>query len=138
MTSWLYGGKPFEPELIGDHYGFVYSIRDRDTGKRYIGKKCFRNTKTLPPLKGQKRKRRTITESDWRDYVGSNGTLKALVEKYGRERFEREILRLCRTASEASYFEAKLQFEFDVLLSDDFHNDQIMVRINRSHLKHLK
>ncbi|ASY63621.1 Phage protein [Sinorhizobium sojae CCBAU 05684] len=138
MTGWIFDGKPFDPELIGNHYGFVYCIRDRETGKRYIGKKCFRNTKTLKPLKGKTRKRKQVTDSNWREYFGSNETLKALVEKHGSERFERTILRLCKTASEASYFEAKLQFEYDVLLSDDYHNDLIMVRLNRSHLKSLK
>ncbi|MCZ4089063.1 hypothetical protein [Sinorhizobium psoraleae] len=136
--TWLYLDKPFDPDLIGTHYGFVYCIRDRQTGKKYLGKKTFRNTKTLPPLKGQKRKRKQVTESNWRDYFGSNETLKSLVEKHGSERFERTIIRLCKTASEAAYFEAKLQFENDVLLSDDYHNDYVMVRINRSHLKHLR
>ncbi|AWI60335.1 hypothetical protein [Sinorhizobium fredii] len=138
MTGWLYEGKPFDPDLSSGQYGFVYCIRDRESGKRYIGKKCFRNTKSLPPLKGMKRKRKQVTESNWLDYFSSNETLKALIRKHGETRFEREILRLCKTASEASYFEAKWQFEYDVLLSEGYHNDFIMVRLNRSHLKHLK
>lgn len=104
----------------------------------YLGKKVFFNRKKLPPLKGKTRKRTVITESGWQTYFGSNETIKALVETDGPDRFKREILHLCRTKSECTYIEAKLQFEHDVLIRDDYYNDLIMARINRSHVRTLK
>ncbi|MCK3776220.1 hypothetical protein MZK49_05685 [Ensifer sesbaniae] len=135
MSAWQYQGADFDPELIGDYHSFVYLMVDRENGKRYIGRKIFRNTKTLPPLRGQKRKRKIVTESNWRDYFSSNETINRLVKDCGEERFERTILRLCRTASEAAYWEAKLQFENDVLLDHNYYNDLVMVRLNSRHLR---
>ena len=50
--------------------------------------------------------------------------------------FKREIVRLCKTKGECSYYEAKLQFAMEVLEHpSDFYNQQIRVRVHRSHLK---
>lgn len=130
---WTYQGKPFTSADIGKYVGFVYLITDLVNGKRYIGKKVFHSKRKLPPLKGQKRRRSKVTESDWQDYFSSSDTIKALVAEHGMERFKREILHLCRTKSECTYYEAKLQFENDVLFSDDWYNDMIMCRLSGSH-----
>lgn len=128
----------FTEEDVGDNYGFVYCITNRATGKKYIGKKFFWSKRTLPPLKGKTRKRKKIVMSDWQDYYGSNEELKMLVEKNGKDIYHREILRLCKTKGECSYYEAKLQFENDVLLSDEYYNEFIGCKIHASHIKHLK
>ena len=128
----------FTEEDVGDNYGFVYCITNRATGKKYIGKKFFWSKRTLPPLKGKTRKRKKIVMSDWQDYYGSNEELKMLVEKNGKDVYHREILRLCKTKGECSYYEAKLQFETDVLLSDEYYNEFIGCKIHASHIKHLK
>lgn len=133
---WLYQGKPFTTADIGQNVGFVYLITDSVTGKKYIGKKLFFSTRKIPPLKGKSRKRTKVTESDWQDYYSSSDTIKALVAEHGKERFKREILHLCRTKSECTYYESKLQFENDVLFSDDWHNDMIMCRLSGSHFRH--
>jgi hypothetical protein len=135
---WQYQGNEFTSADIGSMFGFVYMITDTVNGMRYIGKKQFANKKKLPPLKGKKLKRTKITESDWMDYFGSNEKIKALVETEGRERFTREILHLCRSSSECTYWESKLQFQYDVLLRDDFYNDYIQCRISGSHMRALK
>jgi hypothetical protein len=136
---WLYEGKEFTSVDIPDKIvGFVYQITDLENGMKYLGKKTLFNTKTLPPLKGQKKKRKKVTESDWQDYYGSNEKIKALVVSEGRDRFKREILKLCRSSSEATYWEAKLQFQFDVLLDPLYYNDYIMVRVSGSHMRALK
>lgn len=134
---WLYEGKEFTSEDIA-LYGFVYLITDNKTDRKYIGRKAFFSRKTLPPLKGKTRKRKTVTESDWRSYYGSNGALKELVALHGPDRFRREILHLCRSSSECAYWESKLQFQYDVLLSSDYFNDYIQCRISGSHVKTLK
>jgi len=137
---WYYRGITnfFTEEDVGDNYGFVYCITNRATGKKYIGKKFFWSKRTLPPLKGKTRKRKKIVMSDWQDYYGSNEELKMLVEKNGKDIYHREILRLCKTKGECSYYEAKLQFENDVLLSDEYYNEFIGCKIHASHIKHLK
>ncbi|AGR48033.1 NAD synthetase [Sinorhizobium phage phiM7] len=135
---WYFEGKEFTQDDIGSWVGFVYLITDLENDKKYIGKKQFFNKKTLPPLKGMKKKRKKVTESDWQDYFGSNEKIKALVEEHGRDRFRREILKLCRSTSEMTYWETKLQFEHDVLLRDDYYNDYVMCRISGSHLRALK
>lgn len=137
--SWTYEGKPFSSEDIDGHAGFVYEITDTLNGKKYIGKKKLSSTRTLKPLKGQKRKRKVVSESDWMDYYGSSEEVKALVEEYGPERFERKILRLCKTTAEMSYYEMKEQVERDVLLKpNEYYNAFVGGKVHRNHLKHLQ
>ena len=124
---------PTEDEL-SEYVGFVYLITERDTGKKYVGKKFFWSVRRLPPLKGQKRKRKVTKQSDWMDYYGSSEELKLLVEKKGGEAYYREILHLCKTKGECSYLEAKEQFDRDVLLRDDYYNAFIGCKIHAKHL----
>ncbi|MDX0197020.1 hypothetical protein [Sinorhizobium meliloti] len=133
--TWFYRGEPFTSDDISGYHSFVYRITDKETGRFYVGKKIFFNARKLPPLKGQKRKRTVVKESDWLSYFGSNETLKALVEKHGSERFRREILHLCKSKGEASFMEAYEQFAHDVLRRDDCFNDWIIVKVHRKHLK---
>tara|TARA_B100000242_G_scaffold253644_1_gene196045 strand:- start:262 stop:438 length:177 start_codon:yes stop_codon:yes gene_type:complete len=56
------------------------------------------------------------------------------VEKNGQDKFKREILKLCKTKGEMSYYEAKLQFENNVLFRDDYFNNFIGCRIHAKHL----
>ena len=134
--SWLYKDEPFDPESAPeDCAGFVYRITNQDNGMKYIGKKSMWSKRTLPPLKGQKRKRKKVFESDWREYYGSSANLNEERARIGDDRYKREILHMCKTRGEMSYWEAKLQFEYDVLLRDDYYNALIMCRINASHLK---
>ena len=74
-------------------------------------------------------------ESDWRDYFGSNEELRILVEDKGSKNFKREIIRLCKTKGEMSYFEMKEQFERDVLFNKDYYNEFIGGKIHSKHLK---
>ena len=134
---WYYNNKIFEPteDELSVYVGFVYVITELDTNKKYIGKKFFWSIRKLPPLKGQKRKRTKKTMSDWKDYYGSSEELKSLVESKGGDAYRRDILKLCKTKGECSYYEAKYQFEKDVLLRDDYYNEFIGCKIHSKHLK---
>ena len=129
--DWTYKGKLVD-SLPEDCEGFVYLITNTTNDKKYIGKKNAKATKTRPPLKGKKRKRRTTVESDWRDYWGSSDNLLNDIEALGKERFTREILHMCPSRGIASYLEAREQFERRVLESDEYYNGIINVRIGGS------
>ena len=131
---WLYENKPFE-ETPEEYQGFVYEVTEIDTGKKYIGKKNFWKPKTLPVTKTRKRRVRTRTESDWRSYFSSSSEVQQLVESKGEKNYKREILKLCKTKGEMSYYEAKLQFEHDVLFRNDYYNEFIGCKIHSKHLK---
>ena len=131
---WVYNDKEFN-ETPDEFQGFVYMVTEKDTGKKYIGKKFFWKPKTLPITKTRKRRVRTRAESDWREYYGSSKEVQSLVESKGKDNYKREILRLCRTKGECSYYEAKLQFQYDVLLSDEFYNEFIGCKIHAKHIR---
>jgi hypothetical protein len=130
---WIYRGEIFED--IGNYVGFVYIITNLRTNKRYIGKKLFHFSKTKQ-VKGKKKKFKV--ESDWLDYYGSNEELNHHVNIFGKDQFRREIIRLCTSKGEMSYFEAKYQFQYDVLESDQWYNTWIMCKVHRKHLTFLK
>ncbi len=134
--EWTFENNVFDPEesFLEDYQGFVYIITELTTDKKYIGKKFFWKPKTLPVTKKRKRKVKTRAISDWKKYYGSSQEVKTLVEEKGAENFKREVLKLCRTKGECSYYEAKLQFEYDVLLRDDFYNAFIGCKIHAKHL----
>ncbi len=135
---WSYKGEEFITDMIGDNIGFVYIVTDTVSGMKYIGKKGFFSKVTKPPLKGKKRKRRSIKESDWKTYCGSSETVKTLVEENGLGHFEREILHLCKSKGEMSYIEMREQIVRDVLLKpDEYLNGFVGGKIHRNHLKNM-
>jgi len=132
--KWLYENKEYD-ETPEEYQGFIYEITELDTGKKYIGKKNFWKPKVLPVTKSRKRRVRTRVESDWRDYYGSSAEVKLLIEKKGSDNFKREILRLCETKGEMSYYEAKEQFDREVLFSDEYYNEFIGCKIHSKHVR---
>lgn len=131
---WYYCNELYD-EAPEEYQGFVYLITEIDTDKKYIGKKFFWKPKILPKTKTRKRRVRTRVESDWKDYYGSSAEVKLLVEEKGVDNYRRDILYLCKTKGECSYYEAKLQFEHDVLLRDDYYNEFIGCKIHSKHLR---
>ena len=131
---WLYENREYD-ETPEEYQGFVYLITELDTGKKYIGKKNFWRPKVLPKNSKRNRRVRTRVESDWKKYFGSSKEVQALVESNGVENYRRDILRFCKTKGEMSYYEAKLQFEHDVLLSDEYYNEFIGCKIHSKHIK---
>ena len=65
--TWYMNGEVFDPteDFLQDYVGFVYCITDKESGKKYVGKKFFWSVRKLPPLKGKTRKRTKRTQSDW-------------------------------------------------------------------------
>lgn len=135
-NPWHYQDEVFEPDedFLKGLVGFVYCLTNLDENKKYIGKKLFWSSKILPITKTRKRRKRIKIESDWRNYYGSSQAVMVLVER--NVHFRRDIIHLCRTKGECSYYEAKEQFAQDVLLRDDYYNDFIGCKIHSKHLKY--
>jgi hypothetical protein len=130
-NPWLYNGQIVDSELLDEFLGFVYIITNLTNNKKYIGKKLLKRTKTRQ-VKGKKK--RSLVESDWKTYYGSNKTLQENVESLGIHNFKREILRLCKGKGECNYYEAKEQFGVDILNNQEYYNDWIQCKIHRKHL----
>ena len=128
---WLYENKEVN-ELPEDCAGFVYQITNTTNGRMYIGKKLARFKRSRRPLKGRINKRRYTVSSDWKYYYGSSDQLLADVERFGKDKFKREILFYCKSKAELSYIEAREQFARKVLESNDYYNGHIRVRIHGS------
>jgi len=137
--TWLFENKEVEI-LPDDIVGFVYLITNNITGRKYIGKKLSKFSKTTYKTVKQKngiKKRKKIKskiDSDWREYYGSNIELNKDIEQLGSENFTREILYYCRSKAECSYIEAREQFQRKVLETNDYYNGHIQVRVHGSHI----
>lgn len=130
---WTYNNEPFDitPE---EYQGFIYRITELDTGKKYIGKKFFWAPKTLPVTKTRKRKVKTKVESDWKSYYGSSKDVQEQVKLKGESNYKREILRLCKTKGDCSYWELYEQMINHVLLSDEYYNEFVGAKIHSKHV----
>ena len=137
--SWTYNGSIVDV-LPDDCIGFVYLITNTVTGRKYIGKKLAKFSKTTYKVVKQKngikkkKKIKSKVESDWRDYYGSNDVLNEDVNTLGKDKFTREILFYCNSKAQCSYIEAREQFTHKVLESTDYYNGQISVRVHGSHI----
>lgn len=148
LPNWRYMGKDVtdisqlnKPNLMG----FVYEITT-ESGKFYIGKKNVYSTRkkklgkkelALLTDKRLKKYKVVVQESDWKTYIGSNKELLADI-KNGEKIKSREILHVCATLKELTYFETKHLFCNDVLLSDNYFNDNILGKFFRKDLGHDK
>jgi len=137
--TWLYQDIPVET-LPEECVGFVYLIKNNLSGRKYIGKKLAKFSKTAYKIVKQKngikkrKKIRSKVDSDWREYYGSSPELTADIITLGTKNFSREILFYCKSKSECSYVEAREQFERKVLESTDYYNGHIQVRVHKSHI----
>lgn len=137
--TWLYNAQEID-QLPDDIVGFVYVITNKVTGKKYIGKKLAKftktKTKTVTLKSGVKKKKRvkTYEESDWKTYWSSSEELKKDVDSLGEESFVREILHYCNSKGVLSYMELKEQMVRQVLESTEYYNGIVQVKIHKSHV----
>ena len=131
-NPWMYKGKPFTSDDIGDYYGFVYRITNTTSSKSYIGRKYF-----VQKRKPKGGKRKVTSESDWKRYYGSSDELKQDIKTLGRDSFKREILSLHTTLGKVNYEETKQLFLHNVLMESldngepAYYNSNILGRYMR-------
>jgi len=99
--------------------GFVYLISNEKTGEWYVGKKSLYSTRSLPPLKGYKRKRKVTKQSNWLTYQSSSQTVK---EWFSPKKY---ILKYCYSQKEMTYQEIKALMCSDALEDSKCLNENI-------------
>ena len=118
--------------------GFVYKIYNMKTRQFYIGKKILQHKRTLPPLKGKKRKRTKLVESDWKKYMGSSDISKT----WNESDCIKTIEYFCFNKTMMSYYENREifeNFEREGCINNNvlgkFYKDKIVKYIEESKLK---
>jgi len=99
---------PYEKE------GFVYLIREKSTGKGYVGKKSYWNYS-----KGKR-----VRQSNWKTY-SSSGVETAQKVSDNPEHFEYEILCEAPDKSALNYLEVKWQVDLNVLTALDKQGEKL-------------
>jgi hypothetical protein len=131
---WLYQERKIESiqDFPENTYGFIYEVTHLPTGRKYIGKKVLYFNRTLAPLKGEKKKRKVIKESDWMEYYGSHPEIKKILKEEGKQNFTREILILVSSKKLLTYYECKYLFQKGVIEPDSIYiNDNILAKFYR-------
>jgi len=126
----LLEGYALESEGVQNYYGMVYLLINKETKRKYIGKKFFWS-KVTRSVKGKKKK--VLVESDWKKYYGSNKQLKE--ELANGAEFERYVVHLCETKTECAYWEMDYQIRCEALLTEEYYNQFIGGKINGKWLK---
>ena len=133
MTNmWFHKGEEIT-EIDPKYIAFVYLITNLTNGRRYIGKKLTKFSRTKV-VKGKKKK--VKVDSDWQTYWSSSEEVQKDVKELGEHNFRREILHFCISKGTSTYLEAKEQFANEVLENPDlWYNGHIQCRVHRNHLK---
>lgn len=113
-------------QIPKDAIGFVYKITEKSTGKYYYGIKLLYKTVKLKPLKGTKRKRKVIKDSDWKTYTTSGSAKQAIDANPNKYTFE--ILSFHSSKTSMKVEEARLIT--DNVYNTQCYNQMINLRVN--------
>ena len=152
-ATWTYQGRVITSikDMPEGTYGFIYEVRYKPTDVRYIGKKVLyfeRNKrlgkKALAALREERSKnglrgrvpikQKVVTESDWKDYFGSQKEIVTLSQQDNAgENWEKRILEFVPNKKLLTYYETKHLFQNGVLEDkDSAHiNDNILGKFFR-------
>ena len=108
-SHWTYQNKNFN-EPPKDVFGFIYLIESKDKKIKYIGRKQI-----LSWQKG-----RGHRESNWRTYTSSSSELKELIKVNGKDTFNFNIIHLCYSKIELTYYE--MYYPFYIRLNNKYNN----------------
>jgi len=146
MKPWTYRNDNLEdynlinPKKGERPLGFIYKITNTVNGKIYIGRKSFTATKKssigkralakMVDKRGSKTKT-VVKTSNWQLYTGSNKQLNEDIKN--GDNINREIIHLCFTKKQMTYWELFYQMQYDVLRADSY-NDNILGKFFRADL----
>lgn len=146
MNPWTYKGSKLEDHSLLETtesikaLGFIYKITNTVNGKIYIGRKSFTASKKtaigkralakMVDKRGSKTKT-IVKASNWQLYTGSNKQLNEDI-KNGNS-ITREIIHLCFTKKQMTYWELYYQMKENVLERESY-NDNILGKFFRSDL----
>ena len=130
---WLYKNKEINSieDMPADTFGFVYLVTHTPSGKKYLGKKQLIANRTLPPLKGQKKKRKIQKESDWKTYYGSQAEIKHVSKGIAR------YVGVCKRDSYICVNEKAIGLIMKIsycMLIDVLENDEYLITISRANI----
>jgi len=147
-ATWMYRERVITSieDMPQGTYGFVYEVWHKPTDIKYIGKKVLyfeRNKKlgkkALEILKEERAKQglrgrvplkqKVITESNWKDYYGSQKEIVALSKKDNAgENWHKKILEFAPNKKLLTYYETKYLFNNEVLENSNntYINDNIL------------
>ena len=134
-ATWTHQGRVITSikDMPEGTYGFIYEVIYKPTDVRYIGKKVlyFERNKRLGKkalkilqeerskqgLRGRTpTKQKIITESDWKDYFGSQKEILTLSKKDNSgKNWEKRILQYVPTKKLLTYYETKYLFKNGIL-----------------------
>jgi hypothetical protein len=126
-------------------YGFIYKITHVESKRYYIGKKILYNTTNvklgkkettaLPTQRGRKpTTKQIIKESNWKDYWGSNKDFLEYIKNHKGEEFKKEILYICNSKLELTYWETHYLFVNKVLFDNLSYNSNILGKFYKGKL----
>lgn len=117
------------PEDITPYVGMFYEVQELDTGMIYLGIKRYWKKVRMKPLKGKKRKRIKMMESDWKTYNTSSKIMQEkLIKNPGN--YRKIIKKNCLSITELKCEEAYEQLH--CYLSGNWHmlyNQVIHLRV---------
>jgi hypothetical protein len=130
MSEWTYKGKPLSDADIPEKaVGFIYTIVQKSTKKKYIGRK-------LMTMAGQKmvagKKKKIRKESNWRSYWSSSPWLIDYIKEHGTDDFTREIIVFCEGKGSMAYIEECLLYTLGALESPNWLNENIRSKVYRT------
>lgn len=145
--NWKFKGKEVSnvKQLPEGTIGFIYILTFSD-GKQYIGRKNIYSTrkkkfgkKQLSEITDKRKKTYEMVtkESDWTSYTSSNKSIKEGLATGTIELESKEILKVCFTEKQMTYFEAQALFCYGVIEhQDSYYNDNILGKFFRRDLVH--
>lgn len=127
--DWGHWTPPVGCENIPDNMlGFLYMITDKSTGKYYVGIKQVSKRIKRKPLKGKKRNRICMIESDWKSYCGSSGEISEEIRN-NESKYDFEILSFHDTKKDLKYAEAEYLVRNKCLFDPKCYNQMFNYRL---------